>query len=559
MTDEDQEDKIFLSRVVVNGELYEQVNINNIPFFIDRLGKIHENIYNYYPISGDLFKKGVVALPSGIEEYETISKLVEELIIFIHQYSDIPTFFETISAYYILLSYISDKFHTVPYLRVIGDYGTGKTRYLDVVGNLCYKSLMTTGTTNAPGMFRFIEQWKGTLVIDEAKTNYSDEDNDVVEILNTGFEKGKYIIRVDLNQQDSLGAFSSYGCKIISTRRRFEDKALESRCITQPIKDTSREDIILTLDNKFFDKIKTLRNKLLKFRFDNYHREYSITSDKLKNIDIENRLKQSLSPFFILLDGTDVYDEFVTFAKKHNSEIVMENASSYEGTIVNAIYTILQPLKELKDIKDIKVEGAFCNNICSLNKFIKILERSSYLNNFNNFNSLNIPPVLITTSDLLPYVQNKGFKSVNVGSLGRMLTTLGFTRTRKFINNKTIQVLDLKLDHLTKLFKKYVLPDESTEDIKKDEGLNLPDLDSLIQSKQPIVKCSKCGTTDYKSLLDGVCDKCRGEIYNNLNGGTKESSNDRLQRILSEERKKAMDETFEEEEQTDLVGVEDYE
>lgn len=484
--------QIFTSSIELYGKLYEQVRHNNKPYFIDKEGTYYKNRGDYYPIEGDLFEKNVVALPTGIEEYGTLSNLVKELKDFIHQYCDVSPFFETISAYYIILSQIHDKFHTINYLRILGDFGTGKTRYLDVVGNLCYKSLMTTGTTNAPGMFRFIEQWKGTLIIDEAKTKYSDEDNDVTEILNTGFEQGKYVIRVDLNQQDNLGAFSSFGTKIISTRRRFEDKALESRCITETMKDTSRKDIPITLNHDFFEKIKILRNKLLKYKFDNYNKKYSLSSEQINEIDINNRLKQSLSAFFILLNGTEAYDEFVAFSKQYNREIIEESSISYEGIIVRSLFIeiekkIFECVHDVQDVKDVKVEDRLRNieKEAHRNGRLKtLLFNVNILNNLNILNTTNekSKKFAIRTSDLLPYIHQEGNTKATAVSIGKRLTTLGFTRTRKRVGSIIIQALDLNLEHLTKLFTKYI-PDDAEPEIEEEE-IDLEDLIEKPEQKQ---------------------------------------------------------------------------
>ena len=490
--------QIFTSRIEINGKLYEQVKKDNKAYFIDKEGVYYKHQGDYFPIESDLFDKGVVILPSGIEDYGTLNELVTELKDFIHKYCDISPFFETITAYYILLSQISDKFHTINYLRVLGDFGTGKTRYLDVAGNLCYKSLMTTGTTNAPGIFRFIEQWKGTLILDEAKTKYSDEDNDITEILNTGYEKGKYIIRVDLNQQDTLGAFSSFGTKILSTRQRFQSEALESRCITEIMKDTNRKDIPITLNHDFFDKINTLRNKLLKYRFDNYNKKYTLSSEQINKIDINNRLKQSLSAFFILLSETDVYDDFVEFAKKYNREIIKVSASSYEGIIVTSFFIELEKkidewkIKVIKVIKDINVEEGIKNIERESSTTNRLETLLLFLNNLNNLNNLNSSSekskdFAIKTSDLLPYIHQEGSEKASAVSIGKRLTTLGFTRTRKTIKGVSIQALDLNLEHLTKIFRKYI-PGDVESKSEPEEEINV---DALLE--KPVSEPEKTG------------------------------------------------------------------
>jgi len=70
----------------------------------------------------------VVLLPSEPAEYGEERELLARIRSFIHRYVDVSTVFEELSAYYVLLSWLYDCFHELPYLRVRGDYGSGKTR-----------------------------------------------------------------------------------------------------------------------------------------------------------------------------------------------------------------------------------------------------------------------------------------------------------------------------------------------------------------------------------------------------------------------------------------------
>jgi hypothetical protein len=95
------------------------------------LGKEHRIV----PFSPDnnLIRTGALMLPSMPEEYGSEHELIHEIQTYIHRYVDLSPGFERLASYYVLLSWVYDAFE-VPYLRVRGDYGTGKTRFLLVVG-----------------------------------------------------------------------------------------------------------------------------------------------------------------------------------------------------------------------------------------------------------------------------------------------------------------------------------------------------------------------------------------------------------------------------------------
>lgn len=70
----------------------------------------------------------------------------------------------------------------------------GKTQLLTLISALCYKPLSTSNIT-APALYRSIEEWKPTLLIDEADTFFKDNE-DLRGVINAGHNrKNAYVIR----------------------------------------------------------------------------------------------------------------------------------------------------------------------------------------------------------------------------------------------------------------------------------------------------------------------------------------------------------------------------
>src|SRR5258706_460925 len=90
-----------------------------------------------YSATNNLVKHGVVLFPSEPADYVTEAELVARIRDFVHRYVELSADFEAIAVYYILFTWIYDAFHEVPYVRVRGGYGSGKTRFLLAVGSLC--------------------------------------------------------------------------------------------------------------------------------------------------------------------------------------------------------------------------------------------------------------------------------------------------------------------------------------------------------------------------------------------------------------------------------------
>ena len=81
-----------------------------------------------YSPNNNLIRNRVVLFPSRATEYESENILIEEIRAFIHCYVDVSPLFETIAIYYVLLSWVYEDFNELPYLRIRGDFGSGKTR-----------------------------------------------------------------------------------------------------------------------------------------------------------------------------------------------------------------------------------------------------------------------------------------------------------------------------------------------------------------------------------------------------------------------------------------------
>ena len=314
--------------------------------YVDEI-KVEDEIF--VPINDEGITEGAVLLPSRAEEYGNLDSLIQELRGHIHRYLDVSEEFETFAVYYILLSWIYDKVNTLPYLRALGDTGTGKSRFLDVIGRLCYKSCIVSGSITPAPIYRMIRKWHGTIILDEADFRDSNEKNEVVTILNCGFERGRPVIRCQKDRPDELQFLPTFCPKVLSTRYTFKDKALESRCLTERLKETSRKDIPPLLPTEFYKKEQELRNKLLMFRFRYRDKINPNVIAELDLGDVEPRLKQATASFAVLFSNIpELVEKFRKFLWKYNQELIEERSTTFEGMIVNTIFSFKE--RGLEDI-----------------------------------------------------------------------------------------------------------------------------------------------------------------------------------------------------------------
>lgn len=284
-----------------------------------------------------LVEKGVVLLPSHPERYDSQEQLLAGLCSFIHTYADVPPFWEPLIAHYVLMTWVYDRFTAVPYLRFLGEPQTGKTRLLQITANLAYKAIIAGGATTVSPMFRLMDVYQGTFVIDEADFKHSDLWSEIIKILNSGYMRGVPILRSEKAGNDyEPRAFDPFGPKILSTRQRFGDYALETRCITLETPETSlRPDIPRQLPAAFFQEALDLRNKLLRWRFESVG---SIESDESHLLRLEPRLTQIGTPLFSVATDSDFRTELLQFLASHAAD---QRAERPQAAVIEAIRQLL--------------------------------------------------------------------------------------------------------------------------------------------------------------------------------------------------------------------------
>jgi len=291
-----------------------------------------------YSATNNLIAHACILLPSDVGDGRDKREVYGAVQAFLHRYVDISPAFEEIAAYYVLLSWVYDAFSVVPYLRVRGDYGTGKSRALLAIGSLCYKPFFASGASTVSPIFHILDAFQGTLILDEADFQFSDATAELTKVLNNGNMRGLPVLRTMTNRNRELNptAFRVFGPKIIGMRRRFTDDALESRFITEETGGRPlRADIPLHLPDTFDEEARALRNRLLGFRF---HHRHQIALDPGRAMrDAEPRLNQVALPLLSLVDDDRAREHMVAFLLRETDRARQERADSLEAVMVKAL------------------------------------------------------------------------------------------------------------------------------------------------------------------------------------------------------------------------------
>lgn len=295
------------------------------------------------PISGNnsLLKNNFILFPSEATEFQGNESLYEEIEKFIDKYVQLPEAFRAVAATYVMMTWLYDKFSNMPYLRVVGIWGTGKTRVLEVLGHLSYKAILAGGSISTASLFRILNEYGGTFIFDEADLD-TVEAREMLKILRQGFNVNFLVTRMETSVSGKLfpRAFKVFGPKIMASREKTLDAALESRCFSQqmyPIGESKRP---IELSVTFKEEALRLRNKLIMFRFKNINQ---IIADESVVEEIKlPRLKQTgLSIMSVAkLLGERPLALVAEFLKEYEIELGIEQADSIEHDVLVCILSL---------------------------------------------------------------------------------------------------------------------------------------------------------------------------------------------------------------------------
>lgn len=311
-----------------------------------------------YSAKNSLLRHNIVLFPSAPLEFGTQQDLMTAIRSYLHRYVDLPENFERLAACYVLLTWVYDRFNELPYLRLRGDYGTGKTRFLLTLGSVCYKPIFASGASSVSPLFHMLDRFGGTLIIDEADFRFSDEKSDLVKILNNGNVRGFPVLRSESRDGREFNprAFQVFGPKIVGMRTHFDDPALESRFITETAGNRAmRPDIPINLPAQQRIEAEELRNKLLLYRFRTF-KQVDATPATF-DTSLEPRINQIYAPLSAVIGDEAAREDLRKSARANSARLKAERGASVEAEVLTVIRSLLEASQKanlaIKDISDL--------------------------------------------------------------------------------------------------------------------------------------------------------------------------------------------------------------
>lgn len=284
-----------------------------------------------------LFQSGIVKLASSLEEYGTTPQLFDSIKAYLRRYLDLDEFNISLLAHWAAMSYVFDAFRAFPYLGFHGQVNSGKSRALQVMSSICYRSVDTGNLTTKSALFRYNDQFRSTMTLDEAD-HEGDLRSDYFKLLNAGYQThGSISLSVLKGDEWMPESFHVGSPKLLANRLEFPDKATETRVLTVSMFSKPLADHIpIDLPYRFESESRSLRNQLTKWRLDQFHHIHKQEA-ALKGLD--GRAQQLGLPIYSISPDPTFKAEFLRYLKARSKELREDDPLMVTLEAILRVYT----------------------------------------------------------------------------------------------------------------------------------------------------------------------------------------------------------------------------
>ena len=204
---------------------------------------------------------------------------------------------EPISAW-VVLSYCYDAFRILPMLGVVSPVKRcGKTTLLEVLQGMANKGL-TASNISPAAVFRTIEKYSPTLLVDEADTFLKDND-ELRGVLNSGHTKATaFVVRVQGDDHEPM-KFSTWGPKAIAMIGTLPD-TLKDRSVVVSLRRKAPGETVSRIDVDFERECLELRRACRRWADDNMDMLTTIRPDI--PITNDDRVTDNWMPLLAIAD-----------------------------------------------------------------------------------------------------------------------------------------------------------------------------------------------------------------------------------------------------------------
>lgn len=213
-----------------------------------------------------------------------------------------------------ILTWCYEAFVRCPLLLINApERACGKSQLLKLVESLV-RGPFATGNITMASLFRIVDQYGPTLLIDEADT-FINGKSDMMGVINNGYERGGCVLRTESDGKSSdVKTYDVYGPKAlagISLERHLPDATL-SRGIQVPMRRKTRDEKVARLRSASADDFANLRARIARFIQD--HRQTLAQGWNDMPEALDDRSQDNWEPLLAIAHclGPAVYEQAVS-------------------------------------------------------------------------------------------------------------------------------------------------------------------------------------------------------------------------------------------------------
>lgn len=204
-------------------------------------------------------------------------------------------------ALWIMQTYALEASDIAPMLAVVSpEKRCGKSRLLSLLSYLCRRPLAASSITGSV-IFRVVEQWSPTLVIDEADTFLSDNES-LRGIINSGHTRPMARVLRSVGESHEPRWFSTWGAKVIARIGKFKGawETVSDRSIVVPMRRRAEGEQIDRAFPKVTPAIEVLNRQAVRWSQDHMDQLRAIVPAEREGLD--DRAADNWRPLFAIAE-----------------------------------------------------------------------------------------------------------------------------------------------------------------------------------------------------------------------------------------------------------------
>jgi len=338
----------IVSKIVDNTYLLEAIAIEDrddfeprllisdgIGYWIDRIFHINGKAYvavppKSYPYPPYLFDE---RLDYGFPETQEI---FEKVLSEVKRFTDLEHESQVLISAAILLSYVQERFDTLPYIYLLGDHESGKSHTLRLIAELAYRPLFGVSIP-AADLFTYLGNDDFTPTILEDEIQGVERDLEKAKIWKAGYKRGAKVPRI-INENRDIRYYNAFCLKFAAGENPIDLKGLAERFIViQMIQGWPEKD---HYDDEDLGRFMDIRRSLLLWRCNmllDPKLTYGFDLDWLRG-----RMRELYLPLLTVIRDTNYYQVLEDFVRGKVEERREARRNSLEGFLTRVVATLVK-------------------------------------------------------------------------------------------------------------------------------------------------------------------------------------------------------------------------